>query len=190
MNIFLSRSDLRGMPNAREKIIFLLTVIVCLFVFFKSCWYPSQRAISSVKSDIEVIKKEQTKVEKAQKEAKKNVKQVWSGTEEIREKYNQYAKKVALEPDSFLMREFSNPVLLKDIRLVAVNFADNKNDGNIITQKFDLSLSGSFVSILDYLNRLDKLPLLLVLNEINIDSEENKQGRVTLEINGVAYGWR
>ncbi len=190
MNIFLSRADLRGIPNTREKLIFLLTVVVCFFVFFKSCWYPSQRAIGSVKSNVQVVQKELEKVKKSKKAAKQKVKKVWFGNKNTREKYNKFAKKVALEPDVYLMREFSNPLLLKDIKLEGVNFAGSKQDGTTVTQNFDLNLRGSFVSILHYLNRLEELPLLLVINEINVDSEDNRQGGVSVEINGVAYGWK
>ncbi|MBI2091582.1 MAG: hypothetical protein HYT75_01115 [Deltaproteobacteria bacterium] len=192
MNIHLSSVDWQQRPNRREKIIFACSVLIFFAVFLKSCWYPSNKAIGVAKSELKGIIEEKIALERnagllQDTDAKGKL---WTGTPDERVAYIKMAQRVSESPNVVLMKEFSNPALLRDVKLSNIDFPDQKNESGMIKQQWKINVNGAFVSVGKYIERLEGLPMLLFIDNITFNSANDPFGRVNAEVEGTVYGWK
>lgn len=189
MGMNISKIDLHGEPSSREKVIFGIVVLLVVFAFFRSCWSPSIKAIKLSKQELTTVLTEKATVEAALAEADRKVKETLPADAKAPPKLDEWAKQVSAAPDVFIMSEFTSPLLVKDIDVKAVDFLETKRDGGIVQQPFHLLVNGSFVATSDYLKRIYDLPMLLVVDSVNLKLDNNAKGRVDTDIIGTVYGW-
>ncbi|MBU0505272.1 MAG: hypothetical protein ABII18_05865 [bacterium] len=190
MGFVLEKVNIFHKPDRREKIIFFATLLGFMFAFVKSCWLPSFETINKVNTEIDALK---TIKALAVSHVPENDNEPFflERTNEAPDvkKISGWAKHLVNNPDIILMREFSSPMLLRDLKMLNIEFLETENKESIVLQPFVLYLEGSFISLEGYLQRLESLPILLITHSINIDIVDEKRGRVTAEIKGTAYGW-
>ena len=192
MKFSFSSVNWKQLPNKREKIMFVAALIVFTFGFFKSCWNPSSKAISFAKEDMKVAIQEKKQIKKALKEQSKIQKPVKRNvvTSAKMELYEGWAKTVAVLPNSILMRDFSSPAILRGVKLQQVDLQETKQKGAITELAWEITTSGSFISVGGYLERLETLPMLLIVEEIDIKNNTVIMGHIDAMIKGTAYGWK
>lgn len=193
MSLYLAKVDLHQIPNKREKIIFFLTMFVFCFVFVKSCWAPSRKAMDTAKSELSGVMAEKEDLEQAIKRAPPGrPTEIKGGAFEVPVKYTKWARRAADNPDSVMMLEFSNPAVLRDVRMTGIEFADEKGkeEAGVISRRFAMKLSGPFTSVGGYLSRLEGLPILVIIDTIQLNADKTGSGRVDAVVSGVLYGWK
>lgn len=191
METSLSNINWHQRPNKREKIIFFITIFIFLFGFIKSCWQPSSGAIGTVKADIKTTQTERQTLQNLASNMSGDMESTINISKEEWELFDKMAKKIAAAPDAILMREFSSPAILRGVKLSEIKFDKKKDEGGIIKQKWSMTLIGSFLSIGSYVENIENLPILLIINNVNIHTlKESKVGHVSATIEGVAYGWK
>ncbi len=192
MNLHLSNVDWQQLPNKREKLIFVLAIVIFLFVFIKSCWVPSGDAISLVKKELEASGGERRSIESGvkNKDGKPGAGSGWQGTMKQRFYYTGLAKKMADDPDLIMMNEFSNPALSQGVKIAKIDMPDSKVEAGITKQPWTIELKGSFISVGEYLDRLESLPILLIIDSMDIQTTGDAFGGVKAGVSGNVYGWK
>lgn len=186
----LSSIDPSKRLKRHEIIIFAAIEFLLLFVFLRACVGSNFTIISSEKQKLDNLKKERGSYEMILGVEKMPRSHGQKLSDEIIAKFEQYAHRISADPDSYLMREFSNPTLLQDVTLEGVSFDGFKQDGVIMKQPFVMNLMGSYFSVEKYVERLEGLPLLLIIDKIDISSLEDTKGKVGAVVSGMVYGWK
>ncbi len=192
MNLHLSNVDWQQLPNRREKVIFALAMVIFMFVFIKSCWGPSGDAISLLKKEIKESGGERNSVEAVikNKDGKPGAGSVWQGTMKQRLYYTELAKKMADDPDLIMMNEFSNPALARDVKITKIDMPDQKVESGVTKQAWTVYIRCSFISVGEYLSRLESLPMLLIIDNMDVQTTGDAFGGVKAEVKGEVYGWK
>jgi len=149
---------------------------------------PSRSAILHFKGEVKVAMEDKEDLEAKLGET--------ASSEVVNEKidpklmseYAEWSKKSAPASDVVLMREFSNPALLRDVKMVNIQFDKGSSKGKYDAHNFTMTLYGAFSSISSYLAKLEEMPIMLVLNSVNISDSGEESGRVNADIEGVVYG--
>lgn len=165
-----------------------MLMVAIVIVFIIRIWVPSNESISKVKTNLKKLQVELGMLESALKTSAAAPAPTPKGVKPY-ETYEEWANKLAASPEVFLMKAFSEPSMQRGISMPEISFEPTKDDGGVITKPFKIILKGSFLAANGYLKRMYDLPLLLVVDSIDIKLDNEASGDVTTEIKGVAYGW-
>jgi type IV pilus assembly protein PilO len=170
--------------SRREKILlFVGTIFIPLFLFYKFYYLPAQEKIKNLNDDIKKLELEIAKLEgfvKREKELEGLLKNRKLFLEEVK---------------AILPSEKEIPQLLKDVNLLAkkngleiLKFTpggeEKKDYYNIIN--FSMQFKGSFSEIIKFLNDVERLPRLVTLNTIEF-SPEAKEDKILVNSNFKTY---
>ncbi|MEN3039434.1 MAG: type 4a pilus biogenesis protein PilO [Candidatus Kryptonium sp.] len=170
--------------SRREKILlFILTVIVPAFLFYRFYYGPSQEKIKVLQDEIKKLELEIAKLEtfaKKEKELEEQLKQRKIFLEEIKQ---------------ILPTEQEVPKLLKDVSMLAkkngleiINFTprgeERRDYYNIIS--FDIQTKGTFADTLRFLNEVERSTRLVKLNSLEITPTDREE-KLTAKFNYVTY---
>lgn len=191
MKLSLSQFNFDQAPNKREKYIFFVAMAVFFMVFMKSCWYPSTTAISDIKKDISTLESDRSIL------TKKNVPQAKRPSAIDPNKqglYNEFGKKVWKDPDAVIIKELTGPTVLRGLKIDSINMVESKIEGDILKERFQMQVSGTFASIGSYLARIEGLPIIMIIDKLKMNrspgTDDRPEGSIDAELGGVVYGWK
>jgi hypothetical protein len=87
------------------------------------------------------------------------------------------------------MKELSNPVITGDVKIDNINLPDPLPEEGVIKQPWKMNIFASFISVGEYIERLENMPILMTIDRIKIMSAGDIYGHVNAELEGTAYGW-
>ncbi|MFH1654313.1 MAG: type 4a pilus biogenesis protein PilO [Pseudomonadota bacterium] len=191
MKLEVTKVDWNSVPTKKERIIFFIVIFLLLVVFLRSCLVPSGKALSLVKTSLTDVTTEQNELKKSLSEAaaEESVSK-WNGSKDMREKYSSWARRIANSPEVVLLRDFTSPSILGDVKVTAFDFDESKPQDGIMVKKIKLSLNGSFFSIAGYFDKIEQLPLLLITESLDVVSSKDGFGRVDVNADMTVYGWK
>lgn len=169
-------------PSQREKITFFVTLLIFCIVFLRACILPTQTNLSEGREKLLEMKREKSSLVQFLAVGQKK-------PEKIDMRYAEWGQATGEMPDALLMRDLSHPSLLRGLTLVSVSFEEPQGGGGLIQQKWKAVVSGSFALLQKYLQSLENLHLLVVIDTINIQKGE-QQGHIKAQLEGIVYGWK
>ncbi len=182
MPLGMQSVDWQQKPNARERVMFFATLAVFLLGFLKACWFPSRSAISDLHEEINKLHQEK-KIAVQLRPAMPS-----DGTTPVSSKMASLVGVGSIQDVQMAIEKVAQPLLLKGVTLRGMKSADLERDGNMVRQKVELQLSGSFYSIGEYLEAIESLPSAFVIDDFSIALNDDKSGKVTAMIKGSFYG--
>lgn len=189
MDFYLSKVALKENPNKREKMIFFIAVIIFSFVFLKSCWYPSFEAMTDVKKEYGGSK--ETLATLKGTNGPQGSTNVWTGDQTTADKYAAWAASVTeIGTDASIMKQFSSQSFLREVQLKGISFSEGPKEDGVMTRGFKVSLYGPFSSVGACLNRMSQIPLIMTVNSVTMMNSPDQEGRVSMDMEGVVYGWK
>lgn len=182
MALEMTSVDWRQKPNSRERIMFFAALAACCLGFFRACWSPSAETISDIQEQMKKIEQE-----------KKVAVQLGgvsapSSTTPSPIKTGVLAGVGSLAEVQQAIDSIAQPLLLKGVHLMDIKVDELEREGNVVCQKVELKLSGSFYAVAEYLEAAETLPAPLVIEDFSIATNDDKSGRVTTTIKGSFYG--
>lgn len=181
MPLGLQTVDWQQKPNARERIMFFAAMAVFLLGFLKACWFPSRSAISELREEIEKLGQEK-------KVAAQLIPAGSTPGAAVVPQGDALTGAGSIQDVQSAIENIAQPLLLKGVKLMGVKSADLEREGNMVRQKVDLQLAGSFYSVAEYLEAVETLPAPLVIEDFSITLNDDKSGRVNATIKGSFYG--
>jgi len=186
MNLTQIQNELAQKPNRRELVIFGLVLFMGVIVFFRSCYSPSNTAISGAKKEIAALRGEAASASSAS--AKPQL-PVWNGSDAQRRIYENFARTLGADPDARLIRTFSNPNMQQGLKLINIELPVDQGARAELKQKFKVSLSGPFDGVGEYIQRMASLQMLMIIDKVTMTLTDEESGRINADIEGVVYGW-
>lgn len=181
MPLGLQSVDWQQKPNVRERIMFFAAMAVFFLGFLKACWFPSRSAIADLHDEIDKLHQEKKVAMQLRPDiaapggAPIAASPVLTGAGSIKDVQS-------------AIKNISQPLVLKGVKLLGVKVEELERDGNVVRQKVEMQLSGSFYSVAEYLEVVETLPAPLVIEDFSISLNDDKSGRVTTMIKGSFYG--
>lgn len=181
MPLGLQTVDWQQKPNARERVMFFATLAVFFLGFLKACWFPSRSAISDLREEIDKLSKEKKVVAQLVTTAP-------TPAGVVVPQGNVLTGAGSIQDVQSAIESVAQPLLLKGVKLLGVKSADLEREGNMVREKVELQLAGSFYSVAEYLEVVETLPAPLVIEDFSITLNDDKSGKVTAMIKGSFYG--
>lgn len=170
--------DLNQKPNQRERIIFALSLLIFFGVFVRSCWLPSRKVISEVKTQLSLIEKE-----KRMRAELKGVLLPLARPSSLVPLPSGLVGSVK-EMEAALGR-LSEPQVLKGVRILKSRFSEVEREGNLVRRGVELELLGSFQGLGRYLHTLESMKAPLWIEAFSIKAGSDK---LSAEVRGSVYG--
>ena len=177
--------DLRQKANKRETILFGIALIIFLLVFVKTCWIPSRTYMASAKKEfvsLEVQKSQLQKLsnspEAIQKIQEKDVYSTLQG------------KKILLGTPQELQNSIeaiSQFNLFRGVQLVSIKFSDLEKVKTLVRKKIEMTLSGKFHTIGQFLYTLESRTSPLIIEDFSMELNDVSLSQVNTEIKGSFY---
>lgn len=181
MNIKLSSIDLMQRPNKREKLIFVMTVVIFLFGFFKACWIPSRTAMSEIERQIQYMQDQAASLSQDSSVVHMaNLPPDLTG--------NEMTLVGSVEDVGNVAQNLTKPILLKGLRVVESRFPEVERDAPLLRQPVILRLEGSFQKVSRYLRAVEMFSPPLIIDSMSLEAIPEKLDLVRVFMQGSVYG--
>jgi len=189
-------TSLKKQAKLRESVLSIIVMLCFVYALFAYFYTPNSEKADVIKIDLEetVVKKQGlekliTALKKKQKEALNETLQD-SALEASSDTRIQLLKKYK-DPIFTNVAEFLNAVNQHDFKsgvdLDGVKYgAEIKNNGYSSTA-FSLSVTGRFTNIVEFIRRLEDLPILISFDQIKIEVNKTNPKMVVMELGGMYF---
>lgn len=190
-----SKVDWTQEATAREKVMVGVLLLGILYVFGTYIWGVQwdrqkdfQKQIDTVKTQVEAMQK----LLAAQPAATAQQPAVPAGTEAVVEdpRFEPYRRgqiKTREEVMKEVVQGLTAPSSLQGVELTGFSFSQEKDEGHYMTVPFDLRVKGPFSATVGYLERIEKLPLMAVLDQAVIASPPENRAQLSTAIRGLLF---
>jgi hypothetical protein len=168
-------------PNQREKLIFLMTLVIFTFGFFKACWIPSRMAIDEIDRQIQYMQEQVVTMSQDS-----TVVQIANLPPDLTRV--EMSLVGSLEDVRSVAENLTSPLLLKGLRVVESRFSEIEKDGSLVRQPVILRLEGGFQKAGSYLHAVEMLNPPLIVDSISLEAVPEKVDQVKVFIQGSVYG--
>ncbi len=177
----LQSMDWLQKPNARERVMFFAALAVFFLGFLKACWFPSRSALSDLHEEIAKVHQE-TRVASQLRPATQATVGAPASVGGVPTAVG------SIQDVQSAIDTVAQPLLLKGVKLLGVKIQDLERDGNMVRQKVEMQLAGSFYSVAEYLEAVEGLKAPFVIEDFSISLNDDKSGKVTATVKGGFYG--
>jgi len=187
----MESTDLKKVANTREQVLAGL-VMLAIFVMYARVFYsPKSTEVARLKSQVKNLKMEKEALEKFTQALRETTlkEQLKAAKEPPSIKIQVLrgdVKSVAKETSALLSLVTSQP-FLKGILVKEMNDLPLKQEKGYKKGDFFINAQGPFRNMTDYLDRIRKLPVLLVLENIDLKVVDTKAAKVEIELNGALF---
>lgn len=187
----MEKIDLQKTATTREQILAALVMLSLFVMFFRVIYFPKKEATQQLKSQIQNMKLEKealAKFTRALREAKQKALPL-PGMEPISRQMQ--VLKGEIQPvattTATLLAHITTPLFLKGVRVKGMSDIPPKKEAGFEKADFFLNIQGSFRNIIGYIGEIEKLPALLLTDNIALKAVNPKATLVDTELNGTIY---
>lgn len=177
-------AELKKMATPREVLLFVGAMLALVFVFFSFIYKPNGEKITQQKDRIKGIESEMITLKKditalKQKNEAKQVQRAQSNNPKIQILKND------VKPDvlktSELIKKISSDDFLGDMVIISLALQPSVESTGYVKKSFLLKVRGTFDEIISFLDKLDKLPALVSVDNLDLKQDDIIKGEMNLE---------
>lgn len=193
----MARIDWKQEAQGREKIYFILLPLLLLFMFGRIVWGPRlsktadlQKSLQAEQGIVTAYKKQLEELKKQQAQAGSQVAApaTVSATDERFAAYSRGEMKSRQEVLGEVIRAITGPQVVKDgIELLSHKSGTEIDANTYLMIPLEIDLEGPFGALLRYLDRVEDLPLLLTIDNVELNAPPEKGGRVQAKLFSTVY---
>jgi Tfp pilus assembly protein PilO len=177
--------DLDQVANRREQLLFGLILLAFLVFFFRFLSLPQSVKIEAAKSQKEALHSEKEALTSFLASTPSLQKgETLSRKKGIKMKILFDEVKGVYQDAITLLAQLTDPLFLGGINVEKMNFQPTVADRGFSKTDFSITVLGSFVDVIQYLERLEQFPALFSLEQISLRSTEMQPQVLETEIQG------
>lgn len=187
----MDTAELKKVANLREQILAGLVMLAIFVMFVRVIYSPKKDEVTRLKSQVKNLKMEKDALDKFTQALRETaLKEQLQAAKELPSIKVQVlkgdVKSVAKETPALLSLVTSQP-FLKGILVKEMSDLAPKQEKGYKKADFFINAHGFFRNMIEYLDRMRKLPALLVVENIDLKVVDEKAARVELELNGTLF---
>ncbi|MBI4237901.1 MAG: type 4a pilus biogenesis protein PilO [Deltaproteobacteria bacterium] len=190
-----SKVDWTQEANSREKVMVAVLLLAVLYVFGTYVWGVQWAKKKELQGQIDTVKMQVEAMQKllaAQPTVVQQKPVVPAGTVSVAEdaRFAPYLRgeiKTREEVMKEVVTGLTAPSSLQGVELTGFSFSQEKDEGHYVTVPFDLRVKGPFSATVGYLERIEKLPLMAVLDQAVIASPPENRAQLSTAIRGLLF---
>lgn len=183
----LSLEYLKKKPNKREKFIFGLFCLALVVTFFRSCYVPSTKSINTLTQKNNSVNLKIKSFEEMDKKKILAPESILSKDEKITF-FSRRAHFTEEQDNISLLNYLTNTTIFRNLRIKDAKFSVDETNTKFNVRKVRLAVEGPMPVFLNYLENIESLPLLLILDKIIIKASGLEGRNINVLIEGSFYG--
>lgn len=190
--------NLKQKANPREQLLGIVAILAVVVMFFRVIYLPKRDAARQRKTQIQnlTLEKEALKkftealVQATQKSLsqkareQKGVADVPTKIRVLRGELPPVADKTAP-----LLALLTSPRFTQGITVRSMSDLPPKKENNYEKSSFFINVQGSFPQVLRYVERIEEVPALTMIDNVSLKTIDTKGTEVELELNGTLFQW-
>lgn len=193
MNFNLQSFNLKREPTAREKIIFVVVILVTFIFFLDSLWKPQSTKIHALKSELRTVELEANAVKQLIDATAMQLNKAASESDKT-PLLDDYVKKVVERKIVDVTEEVNSTADLMRSRAFAkkadiskVEIGDKVEEGGFIKVPITVEMKGRYTSVKDYFQALETIGRALVVDSFNMEKSIGKSNELIVKIKTELY---
>ncbi|MBI5643920.1 MAG: type 4a pilus biogenesis protein PilO [Deltaproteobacteria bacterium] len=187
----LSAIDLSWLKQLRREGIIVLALVACSIFFYKFVYLRNIREIGETENRVSIIRSE-IQMASAQSQASDNLNKAVTdasvGLKLMEEKLKSLKERLPSDKHiSNILSEFSENDFKKGIRINSIKPLEPETKGELARLPFQISMEARYVSFGDYLERIEKLPRLMIVDNFVIEQKDDLSQALSAQVNLSAY---
>lgn len=179
--------DLKAIAKPREQILSLIAAIGILILFLRAVYFPHRIAQSQLSTKIYNLELEKEALEKftqalIKQLPKVKAKETSPQLKVLRGEISPYAEETAL-----LFSQMTSPQFLRGVEVKKMSDLPPDPKNGLAVANFSIRVEGPFRNVSHFLERVEKFPALMTIDNITLQTLDSKASRVDLEVNGSLY---
>lgn len=183
----------------REKIMFVVVLGMMLYAFSVWLWGPQRAQTKIVQKEVDVLQTQtdalETILSAAAKKSAAPVVAVPIATPQrdpiaTDPRFASYLKGEFRSQEQVLQdvsAELATPKVLGKVVLGGINFGDAVDKGDYREIPFDLRIEGSYQDTVSYLQRIEKIPILVVYRGVHVQAKTDNPSQLESQITAAAF---
>lgn len=178
---------LKQKPSKREMILLGIFCVAFTIIFTSKCYLPSHEAITGLKSTLN------TKIEQRKTlAAMPSLKMASKTTRQPNLSDNAaYYKKMASysHEDGYnaLLKFITSKAFLGNCEIKSIDHTEEKT-GSLTINKITINISGPFVELKEFINKIENLPMLFVLDKLSLSTAADDSSIIEATLDGTLKG--
>lgn len=178
---------LKSVAKPREQILALIVVVGILVLFLRAVYFPGRIAQAQRAVQIHNLTMEKEALEKFTQALlaelpKVRAKEVTAPIKVLQGEIAAFAKET-----SVLLTQWTTPSFLRGAEVKKMSGLPPEKMNGYTVVHFAFQAEGPFRNIFYFLNRVEKFPALVAVDQITLKALDSKASRVNLELNGSLF---
>lgn len=179
--------DLKTIAKPREQILSLLVAAGILLIFLRSVYFPHRVAQAQISVKLHNLELEKEALQKFTQALSQQVPRIQALQESPHIKILHGEMAPFADATAPLLAQITAPQFLRGVEIKKMSdLAPDKHNGYAISS-FSIQAEGPFRAVLYFLERVEKFPALVTIDNITFKTLDSKASRVDLELNGSLY---
>lgn len=188
---YFSSFDLSSIKTLGKEIIGVLLAVVFAFSFYRFVYLRNSNEIKaldaqarSVRTDMERINSELQGSERLAAEIEK----ASSDLDKLEGRLKGLKERLPTERNiSGLLSEISEGEIKKGIRIISIKPLPPADKGELVRLPFQITMEAGFIQFGDYLERVENMPRLMVVDNFIIEQKDGRSSTVNAQVYLSAY---
>jgi len=177
--------DLDQVANRREQILFALVALVLIVLFFRVFYAQQSRKINEADKKLQALSMEKNALIKfAASTPSLQKSETLSRKKGIKMKILFGEVKDVYQEVTTLLAQLTEPGFLGRIKVQKMSFEPDVSEKGYRKTDFSLNILGSYLDVVQYLERLEQFPALFRLESVNLQSAEGHPQELMAEVRG------
>ncbi len=188
LNLNLQSFNLKREPTGREKIIFIVVILMTFIFFLDSFSKPQSAKIHALKSELRTVELEADAVKKLIEATNIQINKANTDADKT-QVLDDYVKKVVdrkivdvteeVNSTADLMR---SRVFAKKADILKVEIGDRSDDGGFIKVPIKVEMRGRYSAVKDYFQSLENIGRALIVDSFQVEKSEGKSNDLLVKI--------
>ncbi|MBI4223514.1 MAG: type 4a pilus biogenesis protein PilO [Deltaproteobacteria bacterium] len=179
--------DLKTVAKPREQILSLGVTVGILVVFLQAVYAPHRSAQAQMAVKIHNLELEKEALEKFTQALVKQTSKTKAKEPTAQLKILQGELSPFAEATSILLSQMTAPQFLRGVEVKKMSDLPPDKKNGFSVSHFTLLAEGPFLHVFYFLERVEKFPALVTIDNITLKALDSKASRVDLEVNGSLY---
>ncbi|MBI5238660.1 MAG: type 4a pilus biogenesis protein PilO [Deltaproteobacteria bacterium] len=183
--------DLQPLTHLKREAVFLTLSLISTVVFYRFVYIPGVRELGAVESQMKSTRIEMDKIKneiQAAEDMRKSVADAARSLKAADEKLKYLQERLPTGKSiSTILREISGGAERTELRIVTIKPLPSEEKGALIRLPFQITLQSRFISFGEYLERIEGLERVMIVDNFMIEAKDDSAPAVTSQVYLSAY---
>lgn len=189
-------NQLKRQAQLRESILVMVVMLAMCYASYSTFYAPKKQLAQALKDQISEVITKKTGIEKLNRALEEKY------TQQQMELQKQAQTAATQDPTVQIIKKYKDPVyknmadflnaiaqvqFRSAVEITTMRYEPPQSSKGYSSSGFFLNITGRFAHVLEFIEKLEKIPALVTLDKVNVYVNKNDARQVMLDLNGTFY---